>query len=91
MSPVRSFGDLLATDSMSPWNTRKFLALTKIPYVLRRSAYSSAVHTRPSTRYSPVPEAVMWREKKISSPSSVSKTSFTDATRRSSRSARSKE
>lgn len=29
---VKSLGDICATFSISPWNTRKFLALTKIPY-----------------------------------------------------------
>ena len=91
MSAVRSFGLFDATLSMSPWNTRKLRAFTRMPCDLSRSLYASAAHARPSTRYSPVPAAVMCREKTVSTPSSASYTSLTYAVRRSSLSARSNE
>ena len=91
MSAVRSFGLFDATLSMSPWNTRKLRAFTRMPWLFSRSLYASAGHACPSTRYSPVPAAVMCREKTVSTPSSASYTSLTYAVRRSSLSARSNE
>lgn len=59
MSLARSLGDCAATASTSPWNTRKFLALTRMLNVSSWALYFLYVATVPFRRYSDWPEAVM--------------------------------
>ena len=48
---MSSTGDLDATDSTSPWKTRKFLAFTRTPICCRVSSYSSYVVSLLLRRY----------------------------------------
>mmetsp|Transcript_7623 Transcript_7623/g.47040 ORF Transcript_7623/g.47040 Transcript_7623/m.47040 type:complete len:219 (+) Transcript_7623:3579-4235(+) len=77
MSCVSSLGPFAAMDSISPWNTREFLALVMIPKDLSLSLYASHPTVRLSILYSDVPCALMILVKCTSFPSAISYASLT--------------